>query len=334
MNVILFFQRNLVGDSITLKLENGDVIFTLQSIADNINTSVRYEGNFNNNEWIHVMFQHNSTTDQGSSLYLSIGNHTNLLYNSITDPTIFNMEFSESSVTYIGGNEDSNGNFNGCLSSGPYFNFQPYNGTNVQWNNCPLLSTNICGPKCNDSICNNGACIATNSEISCQCPNNTYGPLCQYTGYNPCLNATCGNGTCTSSNSSHYICICDKGFTGENCENMIRDCESDPCYNHGICHDLINSYECDCENTGYTGPQCNMDINECNSNPCLNGATCFNRIGDYICLCTPGFEGINCDVNINECHSNPCLNEGVCIDGVNGYSCQCDMGYYGKKFTP
>nr|XP_026693146.1 protein crumbs homolog 1 isoform X3 [Ciona intestinalis] len=149
--------------------------------------------------------------------------------------------------------------------------------------------------------------------------------------YNPCLNTTCGNGTCTSLNSSHYICMCDKGFRGENCENMVRDCESNPCYNHGICHDLINSYECDCDNTGYTGAQCNMDINECNSSPCLNDGTCFNRIGDYICLCTPGFEGINCDVNINECQSNPCLNEGVCIDGINGYSCQCDLGYYGTR---
>uniref|UniRef100_H2XW74 Laminin G domain-containing protein n=1 Tax=Ciona intestinalis TaxID=7719 RepID=H2XW74_CIOIN len=163
----LFYQRNIIGDSITLKLDNGDVIFSLQSVVDNINTSVSYEGNFNNNEWIHVMFQHNSTTDQGSNLYLSIGNHTNLLYNSITDPTIFNMEFSESSVTFIGGNEDPNENFNGCLSSGPYFNFQAYNGTNVQWNNCPLLNTNICGPRCNDSVCNNGSCIATNTEISC-----------------------------------------------------------------------------------------------------------------------------------------------------------------------
>uniref|UniRef100_H2YSX9 EGF-like domain-containing protein n=1 Tax=Ciona savignyi TaxID=51511 RepID=H2YSX9_CIOSA len=112
-------------------------------------------------------------------------------------------------------------------------------------------------------MCGHGICTDSPHGPVCNCTDDTYGPRCQHNGSNPCTSYTCGNGLCSSVNAVDYECLCDAGFTGENCEQDVNDCQSDPCFNHGICHDLINSYECDCNGTGYNGPQCNMDIDEC-----------------------------------------------------------------------
>ena len=39
---------------------------------------------------------------------------------------------------------------------------------------------------------------------------------------------------------------------GTNCETDIDECSSDPCENGATCIDLINMYECSCDD-GYTG---------------------------------------------------------------------------------
>lgn len=52
----------------------------------------------------------------------------------------------------------------------------------------------------------------------------------------------------------------------------------------------ISTYLCFCEE-GYTGYQCQTDWNECWSEPCLHAGTCIDEIGRYRCLCRPGFTG-------------------------------------------
>ena len=44
---------------------------------------------------------------------------------------------------------------------------------------------------------------------------------------------------------------------------------------------------------GYTGENCEMEINECQSHPCQNGGTCIDLVGHYICSCPPGTLGEN-----------------------------------------
>ena len=38
----------------------------------------------------------------------------------------------------------------------------------------------------------------------------------------------------------------------------------------GTCIDQVNSYICQCD-AGYTGYECNVEIDECQSSPCVRG---------------------------------------------------------------
>ena len=89
--------------------------------------------------------------------------------------------------------------------------------------------------------------------------------LCQAV---PCEN----NGQCIYR-VGFYLCACQAGFTGNNCETDINKCDSSPCQNGGLCTDGINSFRCQCT-AGFNGTECENDIDECAANPCQNGATC------------------------------------------------------------
>ena len=72
----------------------------------------------------------------------------------------------------------------------------------------------------------------------------------------------------------------------------LDDCSTNPCVN-GTCYDLVNDYLCVCDD-GYNGTNCDIDINECDDNPCING-NCTNRINGYSCSCDSGFAGNRCE---------------------------------------
>ena len=42
------------------------------------------------------------------------------------------------------------------------------------------------------------------------------------------------------------------GYYGVNCTDEVDECLSDPCVNAVACHDLLESYSCECLQ-GYTG---------------------------------------------------------------------------------
>ncbi|XP_072048918.1 uncharacterized protein [Amphiura filiformis] len=144
---------------------------------------------------------------------------------------------------------------------------------------------------------------------------------------NPCVNGGCQDGL------NQYVCQCNVGWSGTNCDiNIIDECASSPCVNGG-CQDGINQYVCQC-NVGWSGTNCDINIiNECDSNPCVNGG-CQDEINQYMCQCNVGWTGTNCDIDsISECASNPCVN-GMCQDGkdgINQYICLCDAGWIGNN---
>lgn len=55
------------------------------------------------------------------------------------------------------------------------------------------------------------------------------------------------------------------------------------CKNAGRCVNVGNSHQCQCQ-PGYMGSYCEEMVDECQSNPCRNGATCKDYQGTYECI--------------------------------------------------
>ncbi|XP_060608377.1 fibropellin-1-like [Ruditapes philippinarum] len=69
-----------------------------------------------------------------------------------------------------------------------------------------------------------------------------------YCSNSPCLNgATCKNGTNT------YNCLCQKGWTGINCDQDINECNGSPCNNDQVCVNTIGGFQC--KQTGFLNSQ-------------------------------------------------------------------------------
>ena len=119
-------------------------------------------------------------------------------------------------------------------------------------------------------------------------------------GINECLTepSPCNSNENCVDMPTGYKC-CPQGFTGQNCDEIIDYCASNPCV-HGQCLDKIDTYECNCQQE-YTGQNCN-EINHCASNSCIHGQ-CLNQIDGYKCICEPGGQGANCDSY--DCNTNP-----------------------------
>ncbi|XP_078692955.1 uncharacterized protein LOC144922781 [Branchiostoma floridae x Branchiostoma belcheri] len=73
----------------------------------------------------------------------------------------------------------------------------------------------------------------------------------------------------------------------------IDECLSSPCV-HGTCTDGVASYTCSCEN-GWTGNNCDQNIEVCASNPCWLGGTCLDHVSGYSCVCPKEATGKNCE---------------------------------------
>ncbi|XP_035217057.1 protein crumbs-like isoform X1 [Stegodyphus dumicola] len=227
---------------------------------------------------------------------------------------------------------------------------------------CDCSNTGFSGTHCEQNIdecssnpCQNGArCEDMIKDYYCHCYEGYRGKNCEIdiedcASY-PCLNsALClenSNQTLyemnylgfypsfSYENAAGYRCICSPGFTGENCETNIDDCEFNKCQN-GACIDRINHYDCACR-AGFDGQYCERDINECQIlEPCQNGATCIDHKGDYECKCLPNYGGKNCQTELLGCIDIHCENGATCIpilddNGNHNYECLCAQGFYGE----
>ncbi|XP_055702151.1 protein cueball-like isoform X1 [Phlebotomus papatasi] len=84
-------------------------------------------------------------------------------------------------------------------------------------------------------------------------------------------------------------CMCQNGFTGENCEVPL-------CYNycvHGKCFISNTGYaECKCD-PGYHGERCQQDV--C-TGFCLNGGRCALERAEPVCHCSSLYSGRHCEI--------------------------------------
>ncbi|KAG7527098.1 cubilin [Solea senegalensis] len=128
------------------------------------------------------------------------------------------------------------------------------------------------------NICanNNGGCypLATCSSNPgsnlpiCSCPpgytGNGFGAtgcteisnICQTN--NPCVNGQCA----ATTSAPGYVCNCNSGWQGVNCDQNINECASNPCQNGGNCTDVTNGFTCTCTSQ-WTGPLCQTPQQVC-----------------------------------------------------------------------
>lgn len=65
-----------------------------------------------------------------------------------------------------------------------------------------------------------------------------------------------------------------------------------------------------------------VNINDCSIGACANGGDCIDLVDGFECVCQQGWEGQRCDVPINYCISNPCQNDGLCIPVFGDFFCK------------
>ncbi|XP_026179355.1 protein crumbs homolog 1 [Mastacembelus armatus] len=88
-----------------------------------------------------------------------------------------------------------------------------------------------------------------------------------------------------------------------------------------------------------TGSLCQEVITQCDTNPCQNQGRCESHVGGYMCHCPKQshdgilYGGLNCDVRLVGCEGHECQNQGSCspflLDETHGYTCSCEPGYTG-----
>ncbi|XP_063968684.1 deleted in malignant brain tumors 1 protein-like [Lytechinus pictus] len=79
-------------------------------------------------------------------------------------------------------------------------------------------------------------------------------------------------------------------------DEKVPGCTNSTCIN-GQCIDGIAGSVCGCE-PGWTGENCDADIDECEvwPHPCLNDGECLDDRNGYICICAPAFMGDRCEI--------------------------------------
>ena len=126
---------------------------------------------------------------------------------------------------------------------------------------------------------------------------------------------------------------CAENYYGQDCSQLIYDCSGVNCGRHGHCVDGVGNYTCIC-NPGYTGENCDVNINKCQmiSNNCSGRGQCSDGLNAFTCACDVGYTGKHCEIDINECESLniTCGRHGRCVDKVASYTCVCNQGFTGS----
>ncbi|TSK20001.1 EGF-like repeat and discoidin I-like domain-containing protein 3 [Bagarius yarrelli] len=128
------------------------------------------------------------------------------------------------------------------------------------------------GDYCEENLCQNGGTCVTGvgeEPFVCICAEGFTGDTCTSKEHGPCSPNPCENdGECEviayarrGDVFNGYVCKCQPGFEGVNCQINVNDCDSQPCKNAGICRDLDEDYMCHCPSP-YVGKQCQLRMEE------------------------------------------------------------------------
>uniref|UniRef100_A0A3B3VJD0 Crumbs cell polarity complex component 1 n=1 Tax=Poecilia latipinna TaxID=48699 RepID=A0A3B3VJD0_9TELE len=179
-------------------------------------------------------------------------------------------------------------------------------------------------PQCNSDPCFNSAiCKDNQGNYTCECWPGFEGRNCEIdmneiecNSSSPCMNG----GRCLERSgqvlygsepllperyepAAGYICSCPPGTAGSHCQEVVNQCESNPCRNGGRCESLDGGFTCHCltqarDGVLYGGSNCDVKLVGCEGHECQNGGSCSPFLLDgthgYTCSCTPGYSGPLC----------------------------------------
>ncbi|XP_048244805.1 sushi, von Willebrand factor type A, EGF and pentraxin domain-containing protein 1-like isoform X2 [Haliotis rufescens] len=77
---------------------------------------------------------------------------------------------------------------------------------------------------------------------------------------------------------------------------ILNPCDPSPCNDH-LCVKNGSIHSCVCQN-GFTGDDCSVPPDFCVDNLCENGATCVTGDNNYTCICAQGYRGRLCEAHI------------------------------------
>ncbi|KAJ8307337.1 hypothetical protein KUTeg_015421 [Tegillarca granosa] len=124
------------------------------------------------------------------------------------------------------------------------------NGVTCTWVGVCNINNGGCHPQatCTESPATGRTCTCRPGYIG-----NGIGPsgcIQQGDTSGPCASNPCRNGAACQNSGSTYRCVCNPGYTGQQCQININECASNPCQNGGTCTDLVNGYSCQCTGCG------------------------------------------------------------------------------------
>ena len=178
-----------------------------------------------------------------------------------------------------------------------------------------------------------GTCSDSHDAYICDCNVGWAGAQCDQQDYcNGNLNDCVYGQSECVSGVDSYTCTCNPGYTGQYCGDSIDDCIENACTNGATCVDGHLGYTCTCLD-GWEGEYCGDSIDDCVTDDLCNFGDCVDEHMTTSCNCWPGYEDFYCNTNIDNCGSHDCLNGGTCVDGNQTFTCQCTSDWEGEKCT-
>jgi len=217
-------------------------------------------------------------------------------------------------------NDSKKCNINGCVATiSSLYTYQPDKNSNF-CKRCKTCSSGLIPEGCGGISEGTGNCI---EKDECN--------------PNPCGSKST---KCTDvvAPGTGYTCECEPGWTGQNCEEDLKECDTGEhtCDASAICIEQSPGFKCECRagfaGDGHTCQACSYPLYQelQNQTSCNTCSTCSQGLAISGC----GDTSSGTCVDIDACTDNECSTTSTCVDTPapgTGYTCDCEPGWLGER---